>query len=261
MLARLGPWALVILCLPAAALAQAQPDWTRARFFQGGQIYVIPPESVRLEYNLRDELNLDGTGITGIHANVGGWATLPMRWQIGVLLGTVQDGLLAPLVLEHEVITLAWAWAPWGRLWGNPVISASFMRGTHAAPEGGLRLTVGDAIWGNWRAYGALQFSRELSGFALQDMYQVRAGLAWQSDNYPITWSMDAGFGLQDQAQKRFSASMYEFWATPGFAWEPWRRMYLMAVLGWTVTTDRDNGTSTSSWTATPEGFVGYHFE
>ena len=250
-----------MICLPKAAWAQSQPDWTRSRFFQGGQIYVIPPESVRLEYNLKDQLNLDGTGITGFHSNVAGFATLPMRWQIGVALGTVQDGLIAPLVLEREILTLAWAWAPWGQLWGNPVMSAAFMRGTNAAPEGALRLTLGDAIWGTWRVFGALQFGRELSGFALQNLYQIRAGLAWQSESYPITWSIDGGFGLQDQVGKRFSPSMYEFWVTPGFAWEPWGRVYLMGVLGFMLTADQDNGTSTSSWTATPEGFVGYHFE
>ncbi len=247
--------------MPGAAQADVQPDWTQSRIFHGGQIYVIPPQSVRLEYNLKDQLNLDGTGITGFHSNIAAWATLPMRWQLGISLGTIQDGLIAPLVLEKEMLTLAWAWAPWGRLWGNPTLSAGFIRGTNAAPEGFLRLTMGDAIWGSARVYGAVQFGRELAGFAHQNLYQVRGGMAWQSQNYPITWALDAGFGMQDQVGGRFKASQYEIWATPTFAWDPWGQLYIMAALGFMLTTDNDNGTSTSSWTATPEGFVGYHFE
>lgn len=254
---RLAYFSLLCCALWHPTPAHAQPTWTQTRLFDGGQIYILPPEALRLEYSVRDQIALDGSGIMTFRSSVAALTTLPHRLQLGLALGTGQNGVMGPLVLQQESATLSWAVSRWGERWGNPVLSLGISRGQNLPPQGSLQLTLGDAAWEQWRVYGTVRLGRELSGFSHADSLDIRGGIAWQSERIPITWGIEGGISAQDKATSRFNPFLWQLWASPLVQWDAWDRLYVMAVLRLELDISKDNGTSTHDWLVQPAAFIG----
>ena len=118
----------------------AQPRWTAHRRFGETRVYVIPKGMVEFEYWLRPTVPKDGpTEFRHMYEVEFG---LPGRLQLDLYAVGNKTGKEGALAIDQQKVELRYAFADWGKLWGNPTMYVEWTQNSNSpdAIEGKLLL-------------------------------------------------------------------------------------------------------------------------
>lgn len=109
-----------------------QPRWTADRLFGETRTYVIPKGKVEFEYWFIPETPREGTTDTATQYEFE--FGLPGRFQLDFYLVGHKDGLDGSFAITENKAEVRWAFADWGKIWGNPTIYLEW-KTEHEAPD------------------------------------------------------------------------------------------------------------------------------
>lgn len=202
--------------------AYAQPRWTGARLFPTTRIYVLPPNTLQLEYWLDSVVPLahpEDVRFRNLYeVEIG----LGHRLQLDLYLRTEQKGWTGAEGVESEKIELRYAFADWGRIFGNPTLYVEFSRFSEAPPTVEAKLLLGGNLAARMHWGVNLVFERDLGGGSLVNQYGVTGGLAYAV----IDREFSLGAELQVESSdggKHGRGRLEELWALagPSIQWRP----------------------------------------
>jgi hypothetical protein len=130
-----------------------QPRWTADRRFGETRVYVIPQGKFEFEYWLRPHYQKNGEPATMEHmyeVELG----LPGRFQIDLYTVATKTGNEGSFGINEQKFEVRWAFAKWGRIWGNPTAYAEWVTPSEEPDRLELKLLLGDQItsglhWGS----------------------------------------------------------------------------------------------------------------
>lgn len=127
----------------------AQPRWTAQRLFPGTRVYVIPKGEIDVEQWYRWKTPKDG-GPTTLQSQTELEFGLPHRLQLDLYLLSERETGVAGSDHTGNSIELRYAFADWGKLWGNPAVYLEWvsMGGEPDVVEG--KLLLGDSFAPGW---------------------------------------------------------------------------------------------------------------
>lgn len=140
----------------------AQPRWTADRLFGETRVYVIPKGKVEFEYWAIPETARDGTtDLSNMYEVEFG---LPGHFQIDLYAVSHKTNLSGPMSFSEQKAEVRWAFADWGKLWGNPTLYLEYtsLDSAYDHLEGKL-LLAGDIASG-WHWGSNFVLEHELGG-------------------------------------------------------------------------------------------------
>ncbi len=151
----------------------SQPRWTATRRFPSTRVYVVPEGKVEFEYWARPTWN------NGINEMRSLWEMefgLPHRFQLDLYLRFDQEGDLSAMQLGQQV-EVRWAFAEWGRLWGNPTFYFEWVGLEERPDKIEPKLLLGGQLSEGWHAGLNFVAELELSGEREYE-YEVTGGIS-----------------------------------------------------------------------------------
>jgi hypothetical protein len=140
----------------------AQPRWTADRLLGETRVYVIPKGKVEFEYWMVPETPRDG--FTDYASSYEVEFGLPHRFQLDLYAVSHKEGVSGPMSFSEQKVELRYAFADWGKIWGNPTIYVEW-KGLDAAPdhfEG--KLLLGGEIRSGWHWGSNFVWEHEVAG-------------------------------------------------------------------------------------------------
>jgi hypothetical protein len=199
-----------------------QPRWSANRRFPTTRVYVAPAGKASFEvwqrYNAPLAHAVDGRRIqTFMEAEFG----LGHRLQADLYIITEQEGYKGEIVVKKEKAELRYAFADWGKLWGNPTVYLEWTResGAPDAIEG--KLLLGGQLAEGWHAGANLAFEKVLGGASLGHEYQVTAGISRTLVDESLSVGLEARSELHDSTGSRLSFHEAAHLVGPSIAWSP----------------------------------------
>ena len=156
--------------------AYRQPRWTATRRFPTTRVYVVPEGKAEFEAWIRPTFKDDGTvEMRSLWEMEFG---LPHRFQLDLYLRTDQvlDPGGAPAE-QGQQIEVRWAWADWGRIWGNPTFYLEWVNLYDSPDKIEPKLLLGGQLAEGWHAGANLVAELELGG-GREYEYEITAGLS-----------------------------------------------------------------------------------
>lgn len=183
--------------------AYRQPRWTTARRFPTTRVYVVPQGKVEFEFWARPTWKRDGTvEMRSLWEMEFG---LPHRLQLDLYLRT--DQLLDPggKPSEHgQQIEVRWAFADWGRLWGNPTVYLEWVNLYDSPDKVEPKLLLGGQLAEGWQGGLNLVAEMELGG-AREYEYEMTAAIAHPLIDSRLSLGAEARCAAADVASDRGS--------------------------------------------------------
>jgi hypothetical protein len=167
-----------------------QPRWTGARLFPTTRVYILPANTVQMEYWL-DVVMPFGGGSSFAGQFPGGTPDdsrlrnlyeleigLGYHLQLDLYLRTEQQGYQGALQVESEKLELRWALADWGVIPGNPTLYFELSRFSGGPMTLETKVLLGGNLASRLHWGVNLVFERDLGGTPLYNQYGVTAGLS-----------------------------------------------------------------------------------
>jgi hypothetical protein len=205
-----------------------QPRWTARRRFGETRIYVIPEGDVEFEYWLVPKLKRDGEE-TEIEQQLEVEIGLPRRFQLDLYAVAHKEGNTGTLAFDETKVELRWAFADWGRLWGNPAVYLEW-KALSDEPDHveGKLLLGGQAAQGlHWGAN--LVFEHEMGG-EQANARELTVGLSHTVRDERLSIGAEAKLAWEDVATRRGSYDE-EYLLGPSFQVRPLPQAHLDIVL------------------------------
>lgn len=154
----------------------AQPRWTAQRLFSGTRTYVIPKGEVDIEQWFRFQTSKQGdpTRLTTQSEIEFG---MPHHLQLDIYATQSRETGVAASDVTGSSIELRWAFADWGKIWGNPAL---YLEYTSMGGEPDLietKLLVGGQVAPGWHWGANLSLEQATSGSRSSEK-QVTLGLS-----------------------------------------------------------------------------------
>lgn len=127
----------------------AQPRWTAHRRFSETRVYVIPKGMAEFEYWLKPKVKKDGEPTefeTLYEAEFG----LPGRFQLDLYAIGHKEGSEGTFAVDGQKVEVRWAFADWGKIWGNPTVYAEWAENSGGSDNAELKLLLGGHIVSGW---------------------------------------------------------------------------------------------------------------
>src|SRR6185437_6194544 len=112
--------------------------------FPVARTYVAPASTLVLTFDTDAQFGIDDSTYSAEVTRYGAWFGLGHRLALEAAMHVTAVGVTAPLLITQEGLALRWAWAEWGRLFGNPALAFSYQGNNAAPPTGAFQLTLGD---------------------------------------------------------------------------------------------------------------------
>ncbi len=175
-----------------------QPRWTATRRFPGTRVYVIPENAIETEFWSRPTFNKDGTKeIRNLYeVEVG----LPYRFQLDLYYRS--DQVLGQEYLNGAQIEMRWAFADWGKIWGNPTLYFEYAPLQAQPDKLETRLLLGDQLAPRWHWGVNLNWEGELSGEEEYE-YQIAGGLSYTVVDEKFSLGVEGKALFTDQRDRR----------------------------------------------------------
>jgi hypothetical protein len=123
-----------------------QPRWTVDRRFPGTRVYVVPEGTVEFEYWFRADVPRGGGDTETRHMFELEFG-LPYRFQLD-LYGIVRSEGQETFI--DNAIELRWAFADWGKIWGNPTIYLEYVNREEKYDKLEAKLLLGGQFGRGW---------------------------------------------------------------------------------------------------------------
>ena len=153
-----------------------QPRWTAQRLFPGTRIYVIPKGEIDAEQWFQFETPKQGgpTTTTALSEIEFG---LPHRLQLDLYLIQQRDTGVAGSGADGNSIEMRYAFADWGRVWGNPAVYLEYTSQTGLPDKYEGKILLGGELQPGWHWGANLSIEQQTSG-ARSTERQVTAGIS-----------------------------------------------------------------------------------
>jgi hypothetical protein len=200
-----------------------QPRWTAQRLFSGTRTYVIPKGEVDVEQWYRFETP-HGGGPTTVTAQTELEIGMPHRLQLDMYLTNKHDTGTSDSSTGNS-FEIRWAFADWGRLWGNPALYVEYttMSGDPDLVE--TKLLLGDQLAPGWHWGINFSVEQQTSGDRTTEK-QFTAGLSHSLIDHVLEVGLETRLGWTDA---RGSRGHYErdTQVGPTIRWRPMRQMHV----------------------------------
>jgi hypothetical protein len=213
----------------------AQPRWTAQRLFPTTRIYVVPPESIQLEYWLDTLAAFSSPGDVRFRNLYELELGLGHRLQLDLYVRTEQKGYQGTMELESEKLELRWALADWGKLPGNPTLYFELSRFTEGPATLETKLLLGGNLAARMHWGLNVVFERDLGGSALLNQYGVTAGIAYAVTDRKLSIGAELQFESTDGGRDaRGQLDEVKVFAGPSVQWRPVGPVHvdLVALIG-----------------------------
>lgn len=225
----IGLWTMMAAAVHAAegTAAVEAPAWAGTQAFPTTRAYVAPPRMLVLGFHALGVGALDDSTYSHEDTHYGAWWGLPHRLAVEASLLVRAYGVTAPPTINQQAFAVRWAWADWGRLWGNPGIAASYQANNAAQPRGTVQLTLSDTwpkgLWGI-----NVECSRDLRGPLLAQTYGALVAMGWAWADLALDAGAEGTVFLTDNTGSRFTFSEGTWLAGPYVRWAPWDKASLL---------------------------------
>ena len=153
-----------------------QPQWTAVRRFPTTRVYVRPPGTFEFEYWKRlDFPSKSGPAevVTQYEFEMG----LPGRFQIDTYVVSNQQGNGGESTFNGEMFEVRWAFADWGKIWGNPTLYLELATQDQAPDKIEGKLLLGGDLSPGWHWGSNLVFEHETGGERTNE-HEITAGVS-----------------------------------------------------------------------------------
>ena len=137
-----------------------QPRWTARRRFGQTGVYVAPSGVSVIEYWLQPTTPR-GAGPASVQTQYRAAFGLPARLQIDLDAVGRKRGREGTFAIDAQRLELRWALASWGRIWGNPTVSAAWEEASNGPDVAELRLLLGGHLASGWHWGSNLALEQE----------------------------------------------------------------------------------------------------
>jgi hypothetical protein len=176
-----------------------QPRWTATRRFPSTRVYVVPEGKIEFEYWLRPTFNKDGSTETRslYELEIG----LPHRFQLDLYLRTDQEGDTGEMLLGEQ-IEVRYAFADWGKIWGNPTVYFEYVMLEDRPDKIEPKLLLGGEIAPRWHWGANLVAEIELAG-QREHEFQITGGVSYTVIDEKFSVGGETQFFFTDVAGDR----------------------------------------------------------
>jgi hypothetical protein len=169
----------------------AQPRWTSHRRFSETRVYVIPEGMSDYEFWLIPETPKHG-GPTTLSAQYEFEFGLPGRIQLDLYAVSNKTGQSGPMQFDEQKYEVRWAFADWGKIFGNPTLYAEWKAESNAPDHIELKLLLGGQLAPRWHWGSNFVYEHEIAG-ARADSDEWTTGLSYSARDSKV------GVGLESQ--------------------------------------------------------------
>lgn len=256
-----GVAALALTACASAATAQSttppsvdpvrddQPQWTAARPFGESDVYVLPKGVSAFVFSLRPTRPASGATATesAYRADFG----LPARFQLGVhATGRAEGRGDAIGNIDAQALEMRWAFAEWGRVWGNPTVEIGWTEASRGPDVASLKLLLGGSRAG-WR-WGSNVIWAQQTGAEREIERAVTAGAAYAPGRF-VSLGVETRLAFTDRLVPgggSRTALSHDLLAGPSLQIRPLRRLFidLAPLFGATADSPRSRTTLLAGW-------------
>ena len=204
----------------------AQPRWTTHRRFGETRVYVIPKGMIDFEYWLIPKTRKDGTTDTASQYEVE--FGLPGRVQVDLYAVAHKEGIDGPFTVSEQKMEVRWAFADWGKIWGNPTLYVEW-KNENAAPdhfEG--KLLLGGEITSGWHWGSNFVWEHELGG-PQENSNEWTTGLSYTVRDSKASVGVETQLAFVNALDSRGNRGAFEkeFLIGPSLQFRPLPQMHI----------------------------------
>ena len=231
------------------APGDGRPEWVAARPFGESDVYVLPKGVSAFVFSLRPTRPLSGATSTesAYRADFG----LPARFQLGVhATGRAEGRGEAIGNIDAQALEMRWAFAEWGRLWGNPTVEIGWTEASRGPDVATVKLLLGGGGQANGWRWGSNVILSQQAGAEREIERVVTAGATY-APGRAVSIGAEARFALTDLvAGGSRTAPSHEILAGPSLQFRPVRRLFidLAPLFGATSDSSRSRVTLLGGW-------------
>jgi hypothetical protein len=179
----------------------AQPRWTAQRLFPGTRVYVIPRGEIDIEQWYRWETPKNGAPTTLTAQTEIEWG-LPHRLQLDVYLIQQRETGVPGSGSTGNSIEMRYAFADWGKLWGNPALYLEHTSQTGMPDKVEGKLLLADELGAGWHWGANLSVEQQTSGTRTTER-QFTLGIARTVRDRQLSLGAETRLGWTDQKGSR----------------------------------------------------------
>jgi hypothetical protein len=232
------------------APGHGRPEWVAARPFGESDVYVLPKGVSAFVVGLRPTRPMSGATSTesAYRADFG----LPARFQLGVhATGRAEGRDEAIGNIDAQALEMRWAFAEWGRVWGNPTVEIGWTEASRGPDVATVKLLLGGGQANGWRWGSNVILSRQAGGEREVER-AVTAGAAYAPARL-VSIGAEARFALTDRLVAgggSRTVPSHEILAGPSLQFRPVRRLFidLAPLYGATSDSSRSRTTLLAGW-------------
>ena len=226
-----------------------QPRWTTRPVFAETDVYVLPKGVAAFVFSLRPTVPTSGAAATEseYRAEFG----LPARFQLGLHASGRTHGETAIGNIDAQAVGVRWAFAEWGRVWGNPAIHVEWREASRGADVGSVKLLLGGGGALGWRWGTNVAWTQEAS--AAREIERAwTAGVSYGARRI-VSVGLETRLALTDRLMAdpgARTAMTRQFLAGPSLQIRPVRQMYIdvAPLFGTTTGGPRSRTTLVAGW-------------
>ena len=203
-----------------------QPRWTAHRRFGETRVYVIPKGMVEFEYWLRPTVPKDGpTEFRHMYEVEFG---LPGRLQLDLYAVGNKTGKEGTLAIDQQKVELRYAFADWGRLWGNPTMYVEWTQNSNGPDAIEGKLLLGGQLASRWHWGSNFVFEHEVGGVQ-ENSHEWTTGLSYSARDTKLGIGVETQLALVNELDSNGSRGPLTtaFLAGPSLQWRPLPQMHL----------------------------------
>jgi hypothetical protein len=226
-----------------------QPEWVASRPFGESDLYVLPKGVSAFVVSLRSTRPETGAMATesAYRADFG----LPARFQLGVHATGRAEGRDAIGNIDAQALEMRWAFAEWGRVWGNPTMEIGWTEASRGPDVATVKLLLGGGHANGWRWASNVIWAQQ-AGAEREIERAVTAGAAYAPGRF-VSIGAEARVALTDRLVSGGSARTamsHELLAGPSVQFRPVRRLFidLAPLFGTSGDSSRSRTTLAAGW-------------
>lgn len=204
----------------------AQPRWTTHRRFGETRVYVIPKGMTDFEYWLIPKTSKDGTTETASQFEIE--FGLPGRIQVDLYAVAHKEGIEGPYTVDEQKMEVRWAFADWGKIWGNPTMYLEWKTENAAPDHFEAKLLLGGEITSGWHWGSNFVWEHEMGG-PQENSNEWTTGVSYTVRDSKSSIGMETQLALVDTLDGHGGRTAFskEFLIGPSIQFRPLPQMHL----------------------------------
>ncbi|MCC6408305.1 MAG: hypothetical protein IT453_14165 [Planctomycetes bacterium] len=194
-----------------------QPRWTAKRRFPSTRVYVVPEGKVEFEWWARWKDPRDGK--PELQTQYEWEFGLPHRLQLDLYAVSNQTVDTGEMAFNEQKIELRYAFADWGKLWGNPAAYVEWDQKSDEADVVEYKLLLGDEAAVGWH-WGANLIYEQQVGDLREAEYGLSLGLSHTLQDERLSLGGELKAALVDDSADRGDYAK-ELEIGPSLQWRP----------------------------------------